>query len=53
MKEKTNNTRGKLRSIKDMFENYASSDKVTRYMTWETHSNIDVTKEKINKLQGK
>lgn len=33
MKEKTNNTRGKLRSIKDMFENYSESDiKQTFYL---------------------
>lgn len=34
----------------DMFENYASSDNVTKYMTWETHSNIDVTREYLQSL---
>ena len=34
----------------DMFENYASSDNVTKYMTQETHSNIDVTREYLQSL---
>lgn len=34
----------------DMFENYASSDNVTKYMTWETHKDIDATKEYLQSL---
>ena len=31
-----------------MFENWANDDEVTRYLTWETHKNLEVTKEIIN-----
>ena len=33
-----------------MFENYASSDKVTKYMTWQTHSDINATKDYLRGL---
>lgn len=42
--------RFKITDAKDIFENYASSDEVTRYLTWETHSNIYVTKEYLKNL---
>lgn len=42
--------RFKITDADDMFENYASSDNVTKYMTWETHSNIDVTREYLQSL---
>lgn len=28
-----------------MFRNWASSDSVTRYLTWPTHSSVDITKK--------
>lgn len=34
----------------DVFKNYASSDEVTRYITWETHSSISVTKDYLRGL---
>ena len=40
----------KITDAQDMFDNYASSDNVTKYMTWETHKNIDVTKEYLQSL---
>ena len=32
-----------------MFSNWANDPKVTEYMTWEPHNNIEVTKFIINK----
>lgn len=34
----------------DVFKNYASSDEVTRYITWETHSSISVTNDYLRGL---
>ena len=28
----------------DMYENWASDPEVTRFLTWPTHSSVDVTK---------
>ena len=28
----------------DMFDNWASNPNVTKFMTWPTHSNIEITK---------
>lgn len=39
-----------ITDAKDVFENYASSDEVTRYTTWETHSNTGVTTEYLQNL---
>ena len=33
-----------LEDAKDMFENWASDDEVTKFLTWPTHSSIEVTK---------
>lgn len=32
----------------DMFNNWASDDEVTKYLTWPTHASIDVTKFVLN-----
>lgn len=42
-----------LRRIKSsdarpMFDNWASDDEVTKYLTWPTHSSVDVSKEVIS-----
>lgn len=42
--------RFKITDADDMFENYASNDNVTKYMTWETHKDIDATKEYLQSL---
>lgn len=33
-----------MEDAKDMFENWASDDEVTKFLTWPTHSSIEVTK---------
>lgn len=40
----------KIEDAKDVFENYASSDDVTKYLTWETHNSIDATKNYLQDL---
>ena len=40
----------KLSDANDMFKNYASQSKVTKYLSWETHSNIDVTKNYLESV---
>lgn len=40
----------RIEDAKDVFKNYASSDDVTKYLTWETHSNIDETKNYLQDL---
>jgi ribosomal-protein-alanine N-acetyltransferase len=37
--------RFELKDAKNMFDNYASKDKVTEYLTWHPHKNIEDTKE--------
>lgn len=39
----------KLTDYKDMYNNWASDDDVTRYITWATHKNMDETKEVVTK----
>ena len=34
----------KIEDAADMFSNWASSDEVTRYLTWPAHSSVDVSK---------
>ena len=36
--------------INDVYKNYASKDVVTEFLTWETHSSIDVTTEYISNV---
>ena len=40
--------RFKTEDAKDMYNNWASDDEVTKYLTWKTHDSIDRTK--IGKL---
>ena len=40
----------KINDAKDVFENYASSDMVTKYMVWDTHSSIDVTENYLESV---
>lgn len=40
----------RIEDAKDVFKNYASSDDVTKYLTWETHSNIYETKNYLQDL---
>lgn len=42
--------RFKVDDAKDVFKNYASSDAVTKYMTWDTHSSIDVTENYLESV---
>ena len=37
-----------INDVNQMFDNWTSDDEVTKYLTWYTHENIDVTKEYIN-----
>lgn len=37
-----------INDAEDMFENWASDDEVTRYLTWPTHLNVEVSKSVIN-----
>lgn len=32
----------------DMYNNWASDDEVTKYLTWNTHQNIEVSKSIID-----
>lgn len=32
----------------DMFKNWANDSEVTKYLTWEPHNNVEVTKKIIN-----
>ena len=34
----------KIEDADDMFNNWASNDNVTKYLTWPTHTNIEITK---------
>jgi len=36
--------RFKVSDAKDVFEHYASDEEVTKFLTWKTHENLDVTK---------
>ena len=36
-----------IKDASDMFNNWASDQEVTKYLTWNPHSSIDVTKEYI------
>ena len=54
MKERLETKRLLLREFREddalmMFSNWANDPKVTEYMTWEPHNNIEVTKFIINK----
>lgn len=40
----------KIEDTENVFKNYASSDLVTKYMTWETHSSIEVTRQYLENL---
>ena len=33
-----------ISDAQDMFDNWASNPNVTKFMTWPTHSNIEITK---------
>lgn len=37
-----------LEDAEDMFKNWASDNEVTKYLTWPTHSSIEVSKEVIS-----
>jgi ribosomal-protein-alanine N-acetyltransferase len=39
--------RFEITDANDMFKNWANDSEVTRFLTWETHSDIEVTKEII------
>jgi len=39
-----------LNDAQDMFENWASCDEVTKYLTWKTHEDVNFTK-KLNILK--
>lgn len=34
----------KTKDVQKVFKNYASSDDVMKYLTWETHDSVDTTK---------
>jgi len=34
--------------VEDMYYNWASSDQVTRYLTWPTHTSKDITKSVVD-----
>ena len=36
--------------VNDMFKNYCSRDKVSEFVTWQTHKNIEVTKEYLENI---
>ena len=36
--------RFEMEDAKAMFENWASEDEVTKFLTWPTHASIDITK---------
>lgn len=38
----------RVEDSEDMYRNWASSDHVTKFLTWPTHSSIDVTKMVVN-----
>ncbi|QLY81538.1 GNAT family N-acetyltransferase [Clostridium intestinale] len=40
--------RTKSSDAKPMFDNWASDDEVTKYLTWPTHSSVDVSKDVIS-----
>lgn len=40
----------KEKDTSDMFNNWASDDEVTRYLSWQTHSDIEVSKEILKKM---
>ncbi len=40
----------KLSDAKDMFNNYASKDKVTEFLTWKPHKTIEDTKDYLNNV---
>lgn len=40
----------KITDAQAVFENYASSDDVTKYMTWQTHSDINATRDYLRGL---
>ena len=40
--------RFEITDAKDMFENWASDPEVTKYLTWPTHENIDVSRYVVN-----
>lgn len=42
--------RFKLSDAKDMFENYARKENVTRYLTWETHKSISDSQDYLNNI---
>ena len=35
----------KIEDAEDMYNNWASNSEVTKYLSWETHLNIEKTKE--------
>lgn len=37
-----------LNDAEAMYNNWASDDEVTKYVTWNSHANVEVTKEKIS-----
>ena len=37
--------RFKIEDAEDMYNNWASDPEVTRYLTWPTHSSVDVTRD--------
>lgn len=40
--------RCKVTDTKDMYNNWANSDKVTKFLTWPTHESIEITKSIID-----
>ena len=38
----------KLEDAKEMFNNWASDEEVTKYLTWEAHKNIKITKSVLS-----
>ena len=42
--------RYELSDAEDMFKNYCSSENVTRYMTWNPHPSVEVTKEYLKNV---
>jgi len=40
----------RMEDVPEVFANYASSDAVTRFMTWPTHASTDVTREYLQSV---
>lgn len=39
-----------LGDAENMFKNWASDDEVTKYLVWESHKNLEVTKEYLKNI---